>query len=403
MIKKIPVEQLQPGMHIHDLNCSWMEHTFLRGSFKVKGEKEVRKILAHGIREVYIDTGKGLDTVDGRSETEVCADLDQEMIEVAIQAKPAKAVSLREEFARARNIHATANEIVRNVLQDVRLGKQLELEQIEPVVERITGSIFRNKDALINLGRIKQKDDYTFQHSVSMCTLLISFCRALDMEHETIRLVGVGGLLHDIGKMRVPSEILNKPGKLNEQEFAVMKSHVVHSREILMKTPGIAQASIDVAAQHHERHDGSGYPRGLKGADMSLYGQMAAIVDVYDALTSDRCYHQGMQPTEALRKLLEWSKFHFNPGLIHAFIRSIGIYPVGTLVQLESGMLAVVVEQREKSLLQPLVRAIFNTRKGHYITPQEIDLSKPLGRGGGDRITRHESPEKWRIEMTKFL
>ena len=210
-------------------------------------------------------------------------------------------------------------------------------------------------------------------------------------------------MVHDVGKMQTPDQILNKPGKLTDEEFVVMRHHVVASREILEITPNISQTALHVAAQHHERFDGSGYPNRLKGDEISRIGQMAAIIDVYDAITSDRVYHKGMAPTEALRKLFEWSKFHFNPELVHAFAKVVGIYPVGVLVRLESERLAVVVEQREASMLQPLVRVMFDARRNHYLKPEDVDLSKPLGRGGADRIVGHESPEMWRIEPMKFL
>lgn len=403
MIKKINVQQLKPGMFIHDMNCGWMEHPFLTGTLKVKSDRDIEKIASNGIREVYIDTAKGLDVVDAPTENEVRAELDHKMIEIAQKTRPVESVSLRDELDKSRKVHSEANKIVHNIMQDVRIGKQIELEQVDPVVEQMTGSIFRNKDALLSLCRIKNKDDYTFLHSVSIGALLISFARALNLDRNIIQLLGVGGMLHDIGKMKVPDEVLNKPGKLTEEEFLVMKSHVVHSRDILLETPGIAQASLDVAAQHHERFDGSGYPLGLKGSEMSVYGQMASIVDVYDAITSDRCYHKGMEPTDALRKMFEWSKFHFNPELVHAFVRTIGIYPVGTLVMLESGKIGIVIEQHEKNLAQPLVRIVFNAKKGYYLKPEDVDLSKPLGMGGGDKIVSHESPAKWGIEVQKFM
>jgi len=403
MIKKINVQQLKPGMFVHDMNCGWMEHPFLTGTLKVKSDKDIEKIVGNGIHEVYIDTAKGLDVVDAPTENEVKAELEHQMMNMAQKAKPVASASLREELEKSREVHSEANKIVRNIMHDVRLGKQIELEQIDPMVEQMTASILRNKDALLSLCRIKNKDDYTFLHSVSVGALLISFAHGLNLGRDTIRLLGVGGILHDIGKTKVPDEILNKPGKLTEEEFLIMKSHVVHSRDILAETPGIAQASLDVAAQHHERFDGSGYPLGLKGPEMSVYGQMASIVDVYDAITSDRCYHKGMEPTEALRKMFEWSKFHFNPELIHTFVRTIGIYPVGTLVMLESGKIGVVIEQHEKDLTRPVVRAVFDSRKSYYITPEDIDLSKPLGRGGGDKIVSHESPAKWGIEVQKFM
>jgi putative nucleotidyltransferase with HDIG domain len=404
MIKKIRADQLKPGLFVHDLNCGWMDHPFMRNRFKVESEAQVHTILKHGIREVYIDTGKGDDVKDAIPEEEAKAELEKELVELATaEAKPEAALSFNEEITRAKKVHSEANQLIQNILKDVRLGKQVEIEQVEPMVEKITGTILRNNSALLSLSKIKSKDNYTFQHSVSVCALLVSFSRAMNLDPETIRQAGIGGLLHDIGKMQVRNEILNKPGKLSDPEFTHMKSHVVHSREILSRTPGISRISIDVAGQHHERHDGTGYPDSLKGNEISLFGQMAAIVDVYDAITSDRVYHKGMQPTEALRKIFEWSKFHFNHRLAQSFTRAIGIYPTGTLVRLESGLLGVVVEQRETSLLQPLVRAVFDTKRNFPIQPKDIDLSRPLGQGGGDRIVSHESGEKWKIDPQKYL
>ncbi|MCD0493046.1 HD-GYP domain-containing protein [Chromobacterium violaceum] len=404
MIKCIDVNDLKVGMYIHDLNCDWMSHPFLVNRFKVKDESEIRKIADAGIHEVYIDTRKGMDLASARSEGEVRKQLESELREIASRERTVtRHVEAAEEFGRAQTIHHEANQIIRDILQDVRLGKQVELEQVEPQVEKLTGSILRNGGALLSLCRIKDKDNYTFQHSVSVGALMVSFCNALGMSKEVIHHAGIGGMLHDIGKMKVPDSILNKPGKLTEQEFMVMKCHVVESQKILHATRGISETAVLVAGQHHERHDGSGYPAGLKGEEISQLGQMAAIVDVYDALTSNRCYHKGMPPTDALRKIYEWSKFHFNPELVQAFMRVIGIYPVGTLVRLESGRLGVVVEQNEDNLVSPKVKVFFSTKSNTHIPPEVVDLSRRMGFGGGDRIVKHESPEKWKIDPLRFL
>ncbi len=400
-IKKILTYQLKPGVFIHDLNCGWMEHPFMSTRFKLKTDKEIARIRAAGIREVYIDTDLGLDIEAAPTAAEVRAELDDEILRVAEAPAATPRTATREELARAQKIHSEANLIMRNLMNDARLGKQVRVEALEPVIDRMAGSILRNSGALLSLTRIKNKDEYTFQHSVGVSALLIAFCRALDHDEETIRQAGIGGMVHDVGKMQTPDHILNKPGKLTDDEFTVMRHHVVASREILEVTPNISKIALEVAAQHHERHDGSGYPDRLKGAQISLIGQMAAIIDVYDAITSDRVYHKGLAPTEALRKLVEWSKFHFNPELVHAFARVVGIYPVGTLVQLESGRLAVVVEHRETSMLQPLVRVIFDGKRNHYLKPQDIDLSRPSG--GADRILGHESPKKWQIDPLRFI
>ncbi len=404
MIKKIATEQLRPGMFVHDLNCGWMEHPFMHNHFKVESHAEIEKITHIGIREVYIDTELGLDVKDAQTEEDVRAEIHDKMVKV-VQAHPVRPRPrpVKEEMAAAKQVHHEANQAVHSIMTDIRVGKQIEVEQIDPVVERITDSILRNRDALISLGRIKERDNYTFQHSVNVCALLVSFSNALDFEPATIREVGIGGLLHDIGKMKVPLSILNKPGPLTEKEFEAMKSHAALGRDILRETPNIPDHAIMVAGQHHERYDGTGYPDQLKSDEISRFGQMAAIVDVYDALTSNRVYHKGEEPTGVLRKLYEWSKFHFDVELVQHFIRTIGIYPIGSLVSLESGRLAVVVEQGQENLLRPIVRVIFDLKQGFKITPKNIDLSQPVGKGGADRIVGYELPEKWKINPFDYL
>jgi len=400
MLKKIRTDQLRPGMYIHDLDCGWMDHPFLRNRFAVNTEGQIRKVVAAGVREVYIDTDHGDDVDDAPTAAEAKAAIDSAMVAAAQAPTAAARVAAADEAGRARKVLGEATAIVRNVMADVRLGHQVQVEAVEQVVERMAGSILRNSGALLSLSRMKTKDDYTFLHSVSVGALLIAFCRDLSTGARATREAGIGGMLHDIGKMRVADAILNKPARLTEREFATMKTHVVHSRRILARTPDIPALALDVAAQHHERHDGSGYPDGLAGDAIAPIGQMAAICDVYDAITSNRVYHKGLQPTEALRKIFEWSRFHFNPELTQAFLRCIGIYPVGALVMLESGRLALVVDRHQGNLLQPLVRVIFHSRTNRYLPPEDLDLSRQTC---SDRIVRHEAPADWGIDPARFV
>lgn len=402
MAKKITVEQLRPGMYISDLGSDWMSHPFLRSQFAVKDEATIRKIIDTGIHEVYIDPLKGLDVADAPTEHEVHRELEKEMVRVAATVAPVRHVRIAEEMGRAKQVHGEANKIVHNIMSDVRLGKQVQIEAVEPVVEQMTESILRNSGALLSLCRVKNKDDYTFQHSVSVCALLVAFCRGVGLDAQTIHLAGIGGLLHDIGKVRIPDKLLNKPGGFSEAEFQVMKTHVVESGNILGETSGISEISIQVASEHHERFDGSGYAKGLKGEQISTMGKMAAICDVYDAITSNRVYHKGLAPHEALRKIFEWSKYHFDPALVQQFMRTTGIYPVGTMVRLESGLIGIVLEQSESSLLQPVLKVFYDTNNLCYVAPRELDLAKPNGHGGGDRIVCHETPEKWGIKLAEF-
>ena len=403
MLKKVDASQLKVGMFIHDLDCGWMEHPFVRNRFLLSTEEEITKIRNARIRGVVIDCSRGLDIDDAPTLAEADAATEAEVTAIAARPVVVTRVSLGEELARAANIRKQAAGLVRTVMQDARLGKAVELDKVGPVVQSVTESILRNSGALLGLLRIKNKDDYTFLHSVSVCALLVAFCRSRRMDEDTTYQAGLGGLLHDTGKALVPDHILNKQGRLTDEEFAVIKRHPRDGYDILRKSPEIGDIPLDITLHHHERRDGSGYPEQLAQDTISELAQMAAIVDVYDAITSDRCYHKGMSAAEALRKIYEWSKFHFNPALAQEFMRCVGIYPVGTLVLLESGRLGVVVEPHESSLLTPKVNVFFNTKKQIYIKPETVDLSKALGFGGGDKIVRHESPEKWNVEPLRFM
>lgn len=396
MIKLVPVARLQPGMYIHDLNCGWLQHDFVRNRFPVAGEEDVRRIRDLGVAEVWIDTARGLDP---DAAPPPATDASATTATSATPSAPAVRTTTKTASSaeRALKLHREACLIVRDLLDDVRLGRQVEIEKVEPLVTRIVDSIFTRADALLPLARLKQHDRYTFQHSVSVCALMAAFARALEMPREIIREVAIGALLHDVGKARIPDEILNKPGKLTDAEFERMKNHVVQSKIILLSTPGISPIAVDVAAQHHERFDGSGYPNALSGEAISLHGRMAAIVDVYDAITSERVYHKGLPPTEALRRLLEWSSNHFEPRLVQAFIRSVGIYPTGSLVRLESRRLAVVLTQHPDKPTQPGVKVIFHTA-GHYLQPEDLDL-----RRSQDRIVGHEDFAAWNIDPARWL
>jgi HD-GYP domain-containing protein (c-di-GMP phosphodiesterase class II) len=403
MLKRIDSSQLRLGMFIHDLDCGWMEHPFVRSRFVVTSDDEIRKVRSAGIRGVTIDCARGLDVSDAPTLEEAAAATEAEV--AAIAARPVAPVraSLAEEFSRAVTIQRQAAGLVKTVMQDARLGKAVELDRVAPVVEAITASILRNAGALLGLSVIKAKDDYTFLHSVSVCTLLVAFCRSRKMDADTIYQAGIGGLLHDTGKALVPDHILNKPGRLSDEEFALVQRHPKDGYDILSRTEGIGAIPLDITLHHHERRDGSGYPDRQSESQISELAQMAAIVDVYDAITADRCYHKGMPAAEALRKMYEWSKFHFNPALTQEFMRCVGIYPVGTLVLLESGRLGVVVEPHESSLLTPKVNVFYSTKSQAYIKPETVDLARGLGFGGADKILRHESPDKWKVDPQRFM
>ena len=393
MLKRIPATELRTGMFLHELCGSWMDHPFWRTAFKLKDPKDVRRVIESGVREVWIDTSKGLDVAPPKPSAPVEEPTPEPpRVEPAAAEPPAGRVETAQELARAARICATAREAVTSMFQEARMGQAVDAEAAAPLVEEIANSVMRNPGALISLARLKTKDDYTYMHSVAVCALMIALGRELGLDEAMIREVGTAGLLHDIGKMAIPLEILNKPGKLTDSEFVAVRAHPEAGWKMLQEGRGVSEVALDVCLHHHEKVDGSGYPHRLANDAISLVAKMGAVCDVYDAITSDRPYKAGWAPTESLRKMTEWSNGHFDPTVFRAFVKAVGIYPLGSLVRLQSGRLGVVVAQTGKSLLTPQVKVFFSTRSNAQLRPEIVDLSRP---GCPDRIVDHENPARW--------
>jgi len=404
MLKKIQFEQIRQGMYIKELCASWMSSPFWQKSFLIEDAATIEKIQKAGIREVWIDTAKGVDVFEPEIQAapEPIAVIKEVVIETPKQVvapvpySQVVQVSMDAELGRAAKIVGTSKTAVFSMFSEARMGKAIEAEHAMPLVEEIASSVMRNPGALIGLARLKTADDYTYMHSVAVCALMIALSRQLGLSDEEVREAGLAGLLHDIGKMAVAPEILNKPGRLTEEEFTSVKEHPSAGYEMLLEAKGVGKIALDVCLHHHEKVDGSGYPKGLHGDQISLYAKMGAVCDVYDAITSNRPYKAGWCPAESLKKMAEWSKGHFDEKVFQAFIRSMGIYPVGTLVKLHSGRLGVVVEQQVgKSLLLPKVRAFFSTKSMAYIPPVLLDLSGP---GIQDKIVSREDASTWELK-----
>ena len=402
MVKKIKSDQLQCGMFIHDLNCSWLDHPFVKNKFKVGSDAVIKKIIDNGIREVYIDTGRGPDVIDAPAVKDVQSELHEEVKKVGdAEQEITQEVPLKEELVRAREIKKEAIQTIHGFMDEVRFGGEIKTENVERVVEKMVDSIFCNADALLSLTRIREKDEYTYMHSMGVCILMISFGKHLGFDSQQLKEVGIGGMLHDVGKMKVPQDILLSARKLSDEEFEKMREHVVFSRTLLEQTNNIPAIATQIAAEHHERADGTGYPEGLTQKEISLYGQAVAIVDVYDAMTSKRAYQRRYPPTEVLGKLYEWSEYHFNKDLVQKFIRCMGIYPVGSLVHLESGLLGLVLGHGVESL-KPLVRVIYDTKKNNPVMPYDVDLSNP-GNNRQDQVSNYASFDQWNINPDTYL
>ncbi|MES2106796.1 MAG: HD-GYP domain-containing protein [Pseudomonadota bacterium] len=402
MLKKIDVKQLRIGMYIHELDSSWLDTPFWQKSFRLEDKATLSTVWKTGIRHAWIDTGKGLDVLTAADAAPIPSATEATPTVPALPASSIipprlEAVSLREELGRAAKIVNKSRDAVFSMFNEARLGRAVDVKDALPLVEEITASVIRNQDALIGLARLKSKDDYTYMHSVAVCALMVALARQLRLDEQQTRDAGLAGLLHDIGKMAISSSILGKRGKLTESEYKSVKGHPEAGHKILLEGHGVCQAALDVCLHHHEKMDGSGYPHGLAGEQISLYARMGAVCDVYDAITSDRPYKQGWCPADSLRKMAEWSKNqHFDERVFQAFVKSIGIYPIGTLVRLESGRLGVVVEQQVgKSLLLPKVRVFFSSKAQTYIVPELLDLASA---GVQDRIVAREDIAKWGLK-----
>ncbi|MCK7547691.1 HD-GYP domain-containing protein [Marinobacter koreensis] len=401
MIKRIPVSALKVGMYITDLNNDWIPHNTQRKRGFIKREETIEKIRQMGVKYIYIDTGRGLDTQDAETAGEVDR-RNEAALQKAGETSPGlrAATPMEEEIVIAQQIHSQAQGLVGSFLNNVKMGTAVDVAPIHQLADELQNSVFRNANALSCLGRIREKDNYLLEHSVNLSVLMSLFGNFRKLSSDVLHQTIVGALLHDLGKILTPDEILHKPGRLTAEEFEVMKLHARHSRDILSSTEGIGEISVITAAQHHEKLDGSGYPEGLKGDEISEYGRMVAITDVYDAITADRVYHKGMTPTQGLKKLLEWSGDHLDPVLVKQFIRCLGLYPVGSLVLLESGRLGVVVETNDHDQRLPVVRLMYHTRFRMPIPVETLDLSKPNVQ---DHIIRAVDPDDYHIDIRKFL
>lgn len=367
----------------------------MRSGFVLSSDADLAAILASSIKEVWIDSHKGLDVaadVPAVTEAESEAEITASLAPVATAKRHLSTLTIDQEIDRAARICAQAKEAVETMFDHVRMGQSVDVGSARLLVEEISGSVARNPAALISLARLKTADNYTYLHSVAVCALMAALARQLGLDAAEIRSAGMAGLMHDLGKAPIPLKLLNKAGKLTEAEFEVIKTHPQLGFRILQMSQHIEAKTLDACLHHHEKMDGSGYPEGLKGDEISLAAKMTAVCDVYDAITSDRPYKRGWDPAYALRQMAEWSRGHFDLPVFHALVKTLGIYPVGALVRMNSGRLGVVLEQSGSSLTTPRIKLFYSTRSALRIAPELLDLSRGIGT---DRIAALENPDDW--------
>jgi HD-GYP domain-containing protein (c-di-GMP phosphodiesterase class II) len=404
--RRVPVHQLRPGMFVCDLQTHWLYHSFWRKQFLIENERTLVRLRQDPIREVVIDTRRGIDVppivvTPKLDDRERFAELDQRFQQAAKLRKQSarQEVSLDEERQRMQFFQRDAMETVRRLMAAIRAGRPADIRSTEPMIEKMLRSVRQHPDALIPLLRIKDSGGYETQHSLSVAAMVLAFGTTLGLDDDVLRQAAQGALLKDVGTLRIPDGILQKPDRLTDHEMRLVRRHVFDSQLILEDSPGMTEMMLDVVAHHHERADGTGYPHALSGDQIPMHAQVAAIVDVYDALTSDRPHQQRIESNDALRHLYSLAGSHFREDLLRAFIRTVGVYPVGSLVRLDNGYLAVVTEVHRDKLLQPQVRVMFDTRIDRYVRPYLLDLGRRLE---PPAIVGVESYARWGIDPRRW-
>lgn len=386
---KIDVADLQIGMYVCELDRPWLESPFLFQGFLLEGEEnieEVRKVCEY----VYVDPERSHDSVQSKlisqaagtwTKAQVSPRSFQQQSTVEVDG-----IDYREHLFLARKIHTQARNFMSDLHGNIRQGgKQVDVKMAKTLVTDLADNIMINPHAMMWLTHLKQRHEYTLTHSINVCILALTFGRHMDLERGQLEILGLGALLHDIGKLRIPTEILDKPGRLTPEEFAVMKTHPVEGYQILKDDKHLPPDALDVVHYHHERISGKGYPDGLTTQQITLLTKMASIVDVYDAITSDRCYHDGISPYKALQNMYGWTKADFDKELIEAFMSCMGVYPVGSIVELNNGQIGIVIATTPKTRLRPIVLLIMDEKRQHYRTRRIFNMSSQVW----DRDKKH--------------
>ncbi|MBH0087813.1 HD-GYP domain-containing protein [Pseudoalteromonas sp. NSLLW218] len=390
-MKIIPVSQLLPGMFVQSV-------TKQTGSIKIKNQGWVKtqaginNLIKAGILEIEIDPDKTL--IDTVPEKDLIATPTTKIKRDPWQ----KTHSAEQEMGKAKKLYDEAKTLQIKAFKDIKAGRDIDIAPFKELASGFMDSVFRNQDALACLTQMRQKDAYLLEHSINVSILMGIFAKHLSIEKNIIVELTTGALLHDIGKIKIPDEILNKPGRFTDEEFKIMKLHSLFSKEILEES-GLTGIAVDIAGMHHERLDGKGYPFGKKGDEISQYVRMASIVDVYDALTAERVYKAGMEPIKAFKILKDGCPDSFDPVLLNKFIQCIGIHPVGTLVRLSSQKVGLVTESNPSTPLKPIVKTFYSAKHSRYTEIKDIDLSnkKTL-----DTLESAVKPKEYNIDLERF-
>ena len=378
MERKVNVAYLKTDMYVSNLDRPWIDTPFLLEGFLIQSEDDLTALNQY-CKYVYIDTDRGIGAskyIEPLPRLKSNSYLERFLQDNKKKVQYENTTSTKEELPSAQIALENASNQVARIMGDVKAGKNLNIEALRGVVEPILDSIIRNSEAYMWLSMMQKKSAYTYSHSVDNCALAIAFGRFMGLPKKDLRTLAIGLLMMDMGNVHVPEGILNKKGRLTEAEYRIVKKHVRQGVKILKTTKGVNDDIINIALTHHERFDGSGYPNAIQGTQIPVYGRMAAIIDCYGAMTSNRPFRAAKSPYTALQNIYNWRDSAFQPELVEQFLQCIGVYPTGSLVEMSNGEVAIVLEQNLTQRMRPKIMLILNEEKKHLMDYKIIDLTE---------------------------
>lgn len=381
---KLYTDELKIGMYVSELDRAWLDTPFLFQGFLIRHIDELEQLQKH-CDFVFVD--RELSRPEVSPLLTASSHRRHPAKGVARGQKQFTEASFRHSLVNSFRIYRDARGWIDTMLEDCRLGNSVDTNKARDLVSRLAEQVIQNADALVWLTHLKKRDEYTATHCINVCILALTFGRSLGLDNEALNLLGLGALLHDIGKLRVPERILNKPGRLTESEFNIMMTHPQEGHALLANDHSLELETLNIILHHHERLDGRGYPFGLPEHRISPLTRITSIVDVYDAVTSDRCYHDAIPPALALEKLFQWAAGNYDVGLLEGFIKCIGIYPIGSVVRLVSNEVGVVVATDQGRRLKPIVMLLRNSEGKPYATRRFVNLSSAIWERNGVPLT----------------
>lgn len=406
-IKK-DVDELKIGMHVCDLDRPWIESSFMFQGFEITSDKMISD-LQKECGFVYIDTEKSVGFKKPLLNVESSNDINKglDFVDtVILNLNEIQDEGAETTIKKGKQLHAKTCDYVDGIFETLNKGGQLDIDSVKTVVSDLVESILTNPDTMIWLSHLKDKDEYTAIHSVNVCILSLTFGRTIGLNGAELNVLGIGALLFDIGKSKIPDEILQKPDSLTDNEFLLMKAHAFLGYAILEESKKVPNESLDIILNHHERLNGSGYPNGRRGDEISKLTRIVSIVDIFDAMTSDRCYHDAFQPQHALNEIYNMAPEELDKELVEGFIKCIGIYPVGSIVELNTGHTGVVVKLNEINRLKPIIGLALNRKKEPYEVIKMLNLSSDVWQkssGNKVEIVKILDPHAHNIDIKSII